>query len=46
MLHKRKGKIYNLRVNKDNPEKFMTGPIMFSLVGAGLMFLLLSFIIV
>jgi len=46
MLHKRKGKIYNLRVNKDNPEEFMIGPIMFSLVGAGLMFLLLSFIIV
>ena len=46
MLPKRKGKIYNLRVNKDNPEEFMTGPIMFSLVGAGLMFLLLSFIIV
>ena len=45
-LPKRKGKIYNLRVNKDNLEDFMTFPMMFGLLIAGLLELSLALNIV
>ncbi len=40
---KRRGKIYKLRVNKDDPEDSMTFPVMSSLMWLGLVYLFSSF---